>query len=90
MTLRQRRGTGVNRKAIAATVFAGVLVAGGITGDRFADAGTVAEAADVIVVDGQNFDISPCRKVDINGGEVLRVQTPAGRSFLGSERTTAS
>ena len=71
MRLRQRRGTGVNRKAIGAAVFAGVLTLGGLAGVQLASAGTTTEAADVIVVDGQNFDVSQCKKLEINAGAVV-------------------
>ncbi|PRY33128.1 hypothetical protein [Pseudosporangium ferrugineum] len=71
MRLRQRRGTGVNRKAIGAAVFAGVLVAGGITGLQFASAGEQTKAAEIVVVDGQNFDIAGCEKLEIDAGAVI-------------------
>ena len=59
--MRQRRGIRVNRKAIGATVIAGVLVAGGITGVQFASASeNTPKAADVVVVDGQQFNVADC------------------------------
>src|SRR5690349_12433484 len=72
MRLRQRRGTGTNRKAIGAVVVAGVLVAGGLTGVQFANASTTStKAADIIVVDGQKFDVSRCTQLEVNGKDVL-------------------
>lgn len=71
MRLRQRRGTGVNRKAIGAAVIAGVLVVGGVTGLQFASAGEATKAADIVVVDGQNFDVAGCEALEINVGAVI-------------------
>ncbi|MEU4219300.1 hypothetical protein AB0F10_28515, partial [Actinoplanes sp. NPDC026623] len=76
MRLRQRRrtggrSTGVNRKAIGGAVIAGVLVVGGVTGLQFASAGEQAKAAEIVVVDGQNFDIAGCEKLEINAGAVI-------------------
>lgn len=73
MRLRQRRGTGINRKAIGAAVFAGVLVVGGVTGLQFASAGEAQRnnAAEIVVVDGQNFDIAGCEQLEINVGAVI-------------------
>ena len=76
MRLRQRRRigagrTGVNRKAIGAAVIAGVLVAGGVTGLQLASAGEQAQASEIVVVDGQNFDIAGCEKLEINAGTVV-------------------
>src|SRR5687767_5649204 len=71
MRLRTRRGTGTNRKAIGAAVIAGVLGVGGLTGVRFASAGENTKADGIVVVDGQNFDVSQCAELEINGGEVI-------------------
>ena len=76
MGLRQRRRigtgrTGVNRKAIGAAVIAGVLVVGGVSGLRLASAGEQAKASEIVVVDGQNFDIAGCEKLEINAGAVV-------------------
>ena len=74
MRLRQRRiGTGrsgVNRKAIGGAVIAGVLVVGGVSGLQLASAGEQAKAAEIVVIEGQNFDIAGCEKLEVNGGAV--------------------
>src|ERR687893_2935698 len=70
--MRQRQGIRFNRKAIGATVIAGVLVAGGITGVQHASAGeNAAKVGDVVVVDGQQFNIADCDELEINGGTVI-------------------
>jgi colicin import membrane protein len=71
MRPRQRRNIGTNRKAIGAALIAGVLVVGGVTGVRFANASTNTEAAGVIVVDGQQFDVGDCEELEVNAGDVV-------------------
>ena len=73
MRTRQRRGIGGNRKAIGAAVFAGVLAVGGLTGVQFASAGENTKADGIVVVDGQQFDVSQCAELEINGGTCLLV-----------------
>jgi hypothetical protein len=65
------RGTGVNRKVVGAAVFAGVLAVGGVTGLQLASAGEQTKAADIVAVDGQNFDVSGCEALEINAGAVV-------------------
>ena len=72
MRSRTYRGTqGNHRKTIGAVVVGGVLVAAGLTGVQFASASTTPKAADLISVDGLQFDISQCQKLEINGPDVL-------------------
>src|SRR4029079_4175437 len=59
------------RKAIGAVVVGGVLVAAGLAGVQFANASTTPKAADVITVEGQQFDVSQCEALEINAGEVV-------------------
>ena len=62
---------GRRRKAIGAVIVGGVLVAAGFTGVQFASASTTTKAANIVTVDGQQFDVSNCGELDINGGAVL-------------------
>jgi hypothetical protein len=73
MRLRKRRGTGGNRKAIGAAVIVGVLVVAGATGVQFASASenSRGSAAGLVEVDGQRFDVSQCRELQIDGGTVI-------------------
>ena len=72
MRSRAGRGTqGNRRKAIGAVVIGGVLVAAGLTGVQLASASTTPTAADIVTVDGQQFDVSQCEKLEVNGGEVI-------------------
>jgi len=67
-----RRNQNPNRrKAIGAFVVSGVLVAAGLAGVQFANASTTPKAADVITVQGQQFDVSQCKALEISGQEVL-------------------
>ena len=59
------------RKTIGAVAVAGVLLATGLTGVQLASAGTEAKAAEVINVDGQQFDVSQCGELAINAGAVV-------------------
>src|SRR4051812_40994617 len=72
MRLRAYRSIqGRRRKAIGAVIVGGVLVAAGFTGVQFASASTTTKAANIVTVDGQQFDVSKCGELDINGGAVL-------------------
>src|SRR5690242_13998098 len=67
-----RRNQGPNRrKAIYAVVVSGVLVAAGLAGVQFANASTTPKAAGLVSVDGQQFDVSKCAALEINGGDVV-------------------
>lgn len=67
-----RRNQGPDRrKVIGAVVVSGVLVAAGIAGVQLASASTTPKAADVVTVDGQQFDVSQCAELEINGGQVI-------------------
>jgi hypothetical protein len=69
---RAYRGTQNNRrKTVGAVVVAGVLVAGGLAGVQIASASTNTEAGNLVTVDGQQFDVSACAKLEINGGAVI-------------------
>jgi len=66
-----RNNQGNRRKTIGAVVVGGVLVAAGLTGVQFASAGTTPKAADIVTVDGQQFDVSQCAQLEIAGGDVV-------------------
>ncbi|MEH1122985.1 hypothetical protein [Micromonospora sp. CPCC 206061] len=69
-----RRSQGIQghrRKVIGAVVVSGVLVAAGIGGVQLASATTTPKAADLITVNGQQFDVSQCEQLEINGEEVI-------------------
>jgi len=67
-----RRNQNPNRrKAIGAVVVGGVLVAAGLAGVQLASASTTPKAADVITVEGQQFDVSQCTKLEIKAADVL-------------------
>jgi hypothetical protein len=72
MRLRQRRSTGRNRRAIGAAAIAGVLVLAGATGMQFASAGVIgSSSSDIVVVDGEEFDVAGCDDLQINDGSVI-------------------
>jgi hypothetical protein len=71
MRLRQRRSTGHNRRAIGAAAIAGVLILAGATGMQFASAGVTGTATDIVVVDGEEFDVAGCDDLQINEGSVI-------------------
>ena len=66
-----RRNPNSRRKTVGAVIVAGVLVATGITGVQLASAGTEAKAADLVSVDGQQFDVSQCTELQVNAGSVV-------------------
>src|SRR3954468_14387654 len=67
-----RRNQNPNRrKAIGAFAVSGVLVAAGLAGVQLASASTTPKAADVITVEGQQFDVSQCKALEIAGQDVL-------------------
>ncbi|HEY0002173.1 MAG TPA: hypothetical protein VGB74_17100, partial [Actinoplanes sp.] len=69
---RAYRGTQNNRrKTIGGVVVAGVLVAAGLAGVQIASAETNTEAGNLVTVDGQQFDVSQCEELEINGGLVV-------------------
>ena len=69
MRPRRRTATGNKRKVIGAVAIAGVLAAAGISGVQLASANERAKSA-IIEVDGQPFDVSGCRDLQINEGDV--------------------
>jgi hypothetical protein len=72
MTVRANRSTqNGRRKVIGAVVVSGALIAAGISGVQLASASTTTKAANIISVDGQQFDVSQCQELQINGGQVL-------------------
>jgi hypothetical protein len=69
-----RRSQGIQgnrRKAIGALVVVSVLVAAGLTGVQLASATTTSTAPNVIVVNGQQFNVSGCAQLEINGDKVI-------------------
>jgi colicin import membrane protein len=50
---------------------AGVLIVAGATGMRFASAGVTGTATDIVVVDGEEFDVAGCDDLQINEGSVI-------------------
>src|SRR5690242_3289484 len=68
---RRNDGSGNRRKTIGAVVVAGVVVAMGVTGLQLASASTDPKAVNLVSVDGQQFDVSKCADVQVNGGAVV-------------------
>src|SRR4051812_32328062 len=67
-----RRNQSPNRrKVLGAVVVGGVLAAAGLAGVQLANASTTPKAADVITVEGQQFDVSQCKALEIKAADVL-------------------
>src|SRR3712207_4507954 len=60
------------RRTIGAVAVAGVVAAMGVAGVQLASASTEkTNAAGVVTVDGRQFDVSTCQKLDIAAGAVV-------------------
>jgi hypothetical protein len=67
----RRNQTPNRRKVLGAVVVGGVLAAAGLAGVQLASASTTPKAADVVTVDGRQFDIANCAELEINGADVI-------------------
>lgn len=93
MNLRQRRAyrrtSGTSRTTVGALVISGVLVAAGLTGVGLASAQENTTAAGVVVIEGQEFDVSACETLEIAAGEVLCDGEPIAPVENGAEAEAA-